>query len=187
MGQSEIRLTHYPTQGFIWLVEEIQYPYKIVSLAHFEPFGIGADSIRSALHQDQITVMISDVGASSLCCERLDIVDSGLLTDRTLARTGWNGFRSYFWKVHPDLVQVHSTWAATTHMYDEGLLDGYSVVAANGVRFFLRNDLFGRLVEEHAGPVLPVSAVPACLAQHSWNSVEDTQFSLSKGTCLVLK
>lgn len=130
--------------------------------------------------------MISDVGASSLCCEQLDIVDSGLLTDRTLARTGWKGFPPYFRKVRPDLVEAHFTWAKEARIYDEDLLDDYSIVTTHGVRFFVRNDLFKKLIEQHAGPVLPVDTVQACMALNGTSPNKDTQFSISKRTCLVL-
>lgn len=173
-------------QGFVWLAQEIQNPYGNVSLKHVEALGVSVDSVRAALQQDRIMVMTADLGGSSLCCERLDVLDSGLLANPTLARTGWKGFPSYFREARPDIVEIGSPWSDVSHIYDQGLLDDYSIVTANGFRFFLRNDLFSKLADKHAGPVLPVAQVPACMALYPWNSKEDTRFSLSKGTCLVL-
>jgi hypothetical protein len=147
-----------------------------------EPVGLGADAIRVALNQDRLLVMISDVGSSTLCCERLEVADSGLLSDPTLARTGWDGFASYFRKGRPELVETHYFWAQDSHMYREGLLDGYSIVASKGVRFFLRNDLYAKLAAANAGPVMPVEQVPACIPPQP----ADRAFSLTKQTCLVL-
>jgi hypothetical protein len=166
--------------GFVWLRHAI-YPYRIISMAAIEPLGPGVDAIRAALGQDKISVMMSDVGASSLCCERLEIIDSGLLADPTLARTGWPGFATYFQQRRPDVVETHSFWAQDSHFYS-GLLDGYSIVASNGIRFFVRDDLYRKLVETGAGPIVPVASAPACMPIVA----EDDAFSLTKGTCLVL-
>jgi hypothetical protein len=166
--------------GLVWLRHAI-HPYRIISMAAIEPLGPGVDAIRAALGQDKIVVMMSDVGASSLCCERLEIIDSGLLADPTLARTGWPGFATYFQQRRPDVVETHSFWAQDAHLYS-GLLDGYSIVASNGIRFFVRDDLYRKLVEAGAGPIVPVASAPACMPIVA----EDDAFSLTKGTCLVL-
>ena len=167
--------------GLVWLRHAI-HPFHIVAMEDIEPVGLGADAIRVALNQDRLLVMISDVGSSTLCCERLEVADSGLLSDPTLARTGWDGFASYFRKVRPELVETHYFWAQDSHMYREGLLGGYSIVASKGVRFFLRNDLYAKLAAANAGPVMPVEQVPACIPPQP----ADRAFSLTKQTCLVL-
>jgi hypothetical protein len=172
--------------GLIWLRQEAIYPADNGSIESIEAVGIGAEAIRAALHQNRIVMMTPDVGASSLCCERLDIVDSGLLADTTLARTGWSRFAPYFRKVRPDIVETGSIWASVSHIYTNGLLDDYSIVASNGIQFFVRNDLYKKLVDDHAGTVLPVKLVTTCLAMHPRNFREDTRFSIGKRTCLVL-
>jgi len=168
-------------QGLLWLRYVVR-PLWVISMKTIEPLGVGADSVRSALRQDRLVVMMSDVGSSSLCCDRLDIIDSGFLADPTLAHTGWQGFAPYFRQVRPELVEAHSFWAEGSGIYEHGLLDDYSIVASNGIRFFLRNDLYNRLVDEHAGSVLPVTSAPACVPPLP----NDARFSLSKRTCLVL-
>lgn len=167
--------------GMVWLRHQF-LPYRLTGIGMTEPLGTGAEAIRVALHQDRIVVMMSDVGGSSLCCERLEVLDSGLLADATLAHTGWAGFADYFRKKRPDVVETHYFWAQDARVYEEGLLDGYSIVASRGVRLFVRDDLYLKLVAERAGPVLSVENVPACMG---WFS-EDKQFSLEKKTCLVL-
>jgi hypothetical protein len=169
------------TQAFLW-VRHVVRPAWAITMTTIEPVGIGADSVRVALHQDRLVVMMTDVGSSSLCCDHLVVIDSGFLADPTLSRTGWPGFAAYFRQVHPELVETHSFWAQGSGIYEHGLLDDYSIVAANGIRYFLRDDLFNKLVDAHAGPVVPVTSVPACLPP----APEDAQFSLTKRTCLVL-
>lgn len=169
------------SQIFLWVRHIVRPPWAITMTA-IEPIGIGADSVRLALHQDRLVVMMADVGSSSLCCDHLAVIDSGFLADPTLSHTGWPGFEAYFREVRPGLVETHSFWAQGSGIYTHGLLDGYSIVAANGVRYFLRNDLFAKLVDSHAGPVLPVASVPACLS----TLPQDAAFSLTKRACLVL-
>jgi hypothetical protein len=67
-------------------------------------------------------------------------------------------------------------------MYRDGLLDDYSIVASNGIRYFLRNDLYQRLIALHEGTVEPVDQAPACLAWYP----KDNAFSRERRTCLVL-
>jgi hypothetical protein len=168
-------------QSLLWIHRLPGAPWD-VSIGKVEPLGIGADRVRLALHQNRLVVMMADVGGSSVCCEHLTVIDSGMLADPTLAQTGWSGFAGYFRQVRPELVETHSIWAEDSGIYQQGLLDDYSIVASNGVRFFLRNDLFSKLVSEGAGQVVPVSSAPACLASQA----TDTQISLAKRTCLVL-
>jgi hypothetical protein len=157
------------------------HPFRNVSLETVGKIGPGADAIRAVLGQDRIVVMLPDVGMSSLCCDRLVIVDAGMLADTTLAHTGWAGFAEYFRKVRPEVVETHEFWATDANLYG-GLLNGYSIVASNGLRFFVRDDLYERLVAKSAGSVVPVTSAPVCLGLKS----EDAAFSLTKGTCLVL-
>jgi hypothetical protein len=170
------------TQSWLWIHRLPGVPWE-VSTGKVEPLGIGADRVRMALHQDRLVVMMADVGGSSVCCEHLTVIDSGMLADPTLARTGWPGFAGYFRQVRPELVETHSMWAQDSGIYQQGLLDNYSIVASNGVRFFLRNDLFSKLASEGAGPVLPVSSAPACSAALE----KDARISLAKRTCMVLE
>jgi hypothetical protein len=169
------------TQALLWVRHVVRPPW-VITMKTIEPLGMGADSIRTALHQDRLVVMMADVGSSALCCDRLVIIDSGFLADPTLARNGWPAFAARFQQVHPDLVETHSFWAQGSGIYKQGLLNDYSVVAASGIRYFLRNDLYRKLLERNVGPVLPVMSVPACLPPMP----EDAQFSLKKHTCLVL-
>jgi hypothetical protein len=169
------------TQALLWVRHFVRPPW-VITMTAIEPLGIGADSVRIALHQDSLVVMLADVGSSSLCCDHLTVIDSGFLADPTLSHTGWRGFPAYFREVRPELVETHSFWAQGSGIYRQGLLDDYSIIAANGVPYFLRNDLFIKLVDAHAGPVLPVTSVPACLSFLP----QDAEFSLTKRTCLVL-
>ena len=166
-----------------WLMA-FRHPVSLVHIESLEPIGRGADSIRLALHRQHHVSMISDVGGPTLCCEKLTVLDSGLLANPFLSHTGWEGFDRQFHAVNPEMVETHTVWAADSHIYESGLLDPYSIVAADGRRFFIRDDLYRQLLAEHAGLVLPVQSVPACMS--SLDYPPDAAFSMTKHTCLVL-
>jgi len=157
-------------------------PPDITPVRVIENLGRGAEVVRVALGRDHLTILMPDVGGSALCCERLAVIDAGLLTDPTLARTGWPGFLPYFHRVDPDLVETHSIWAQQSGLYSDGALDGYSIVAANGVRYFLRNDLYRQLLARHSGAEQPIRSAPGCLPP----GAGDREFSLRRGSCIVL-
>jgi hypothetical protein len=128
-------------QALTWCVQQAALPYGNVSIAQVERLGIAADSMRLSLHRDTLTVMISDIGGSALCCERLRIADSALLANRELARKGWAGFSSYFREVNPDVVEAHRPWSTEAHIYTDGLLANYTPEEVDGIRLYVRNDL----------------------------------------------
>jgi hypothetical protein len=176
-------------QVLTWFVTVTLYKgYGPVSIAAMERKGQGADAIRRALHKESLVVMLPDVGGSSLCCEHLEIVDTGLLTNPYLARHGWPAFKDYFAKVKPDVVETHDMWSQSSNIYGNGSLGAYHIVASNGERFFVRNDLYERLLELKAGETMPVEGVAACLSGMPGEATRiDEAFSRTKGQCLVLK
>jgi hypothetical protein len=166
----------------VWSVSVLGVEPVWPTINLIEPEGLGADSIRKALNKEHLVALITDVGASSLCCDRLTILDSGLLANPTLAHTGWDGFAAYFTQTRPEVVETHGMFAKNSHIYDGPLLNDYSIVAAEGVRFFVRNDLYQQLVREHPDAVAPVSSVPACLSIDE----SDQQIGIKRGVCLVV-
>ncbi len=165
----------------VWL-NTTRNPSTLVTVNEVAAVGAGADDIRAALGENHMVVMLPDVGGSSLFHDKLTIVDSALLANPVLSRVGWKNFSSYFYATRPEVVETQAGWVRQSRIYTDGLLQDYSIVAADGVRLFVRNDLYRQLLARHAGPVLPVDEVPGCLPPRE----EDWHFSLSKKTCLVL-
>jgi hypothetical protein len=126
-------------QAFCLTLQQLRFSYGNATIAFVERIGLAADSVRVAQHRETLTVMISDVGGSALCCERLRIEDSALLTNPVLARTGWKDFAAYFHTVNPDVVETHEPWATLAGIYT--LLGNYSPVMSHGVLLFVRNDV----------------------------------------------
>jgi hypothetical protein len=153
-----------------------------VPVRRFESEGLAPDQMRQLLHRDLLTAMIPDVGGASLCCEKLRILDLALLTNPVLGRQGYRNFAAYFKQSDPDVVEAHEVWAEESGIYGSGLLDGYSLVEAQGARLFVRNDLYADLLAMKAGRVKPIAEVPTC-----WGTgPADREYSRQKGVCLLL-
>jgi hypothetical protein len=170
-------------QFCFWFLVVIYGSKPTVSIEEVRGYALGADAIRGALNKQTLVVMLPDVGGSSLYGEHLRILDSALLSNPELAKRGWSYFREYFQKTMPDLFETHSIWANYQNAYDSDLLNDYSLVSANGKRFFVRNDLYAQLLRNKDGKVLPVDAYLGCLGGPV---PADIAFSRTRKACLVL-
>lgn len=158
------------------------FPITPVPIARIQGIGEGADRIRRLLGQERLVILLPDVGGSSLCCERLTILDAGLLADPTLARTGWQGFDGYFRANRPDVVSTQTVFAEASSIYGHHLLDDYGLVGARGYRFFVRGDLYRRLRDGNPEAERAVAGQAACLG---YGDERDVAFSRSYARCLV--
>ncbi len=154
-----------------------------IPISRFEVEGLGPDAMRRALGMDRMKIMIPDVGGAGLCCERLEVLDSALLTNPYLAKHGYGQFEPYFRQQQPDVVVIHGEWAQLSHIYSTGVLDSYGIVAFRGMRFFVRDDLFARLRAMHRFVERRVESWPACDGPNA----SDHAISAAKGSCLVLE
>lgn len=108
--------------------------------------GEAADRVRDLLQLPAVSVLLADVGAASLCCERLEILDLGLLANRDLSKSGWGGFAEYLRDKKPDLIQTHGVWSQESEIYDNPDFKlNYTPVVVYDSLFYLRNDHFENL------------------------------------------
>jgi hypothetical protein len=68
---------------------------------------LAADRLRQLLGKDTIIFATPDVGGLSLCCERIRVVDLGLLASRRLAKEGYGAMPVVLAEEKPDLIEVH--------------------------------------------------------------------------------
>lgn len=92
-------------------------PWYGISPANFRLTGLTVDAIRSSLNLPTIKVLTPDVGGLGLCCDHLNVLDSGLLTNRFLARQGWAGFDRYLQRTVPDVVTTYEPWSRLSGIY----------------------------------------------------------------------
>ncbi|SAK81135.1 hypothetical protein AWB79_05284 [Caballeronia hypogeia] len=120
--------------------------------------GASVDRLRERLGQPTLKFMTPDVGGTALCCERLDILDSGLLTNPTLARRGYAGFADYLRKERPEVIETHDFWSSDSGIYSVAeFKTDYLPAVYDGTLFWLRHDVLERLVARGlaAEPVRP--------------------------------
>ena len=172
-------------QALVWAAVAPNVRIAFVNIENCRQEALGLDSIRVALGFETLTAMIPDVGGSSLYGKNLRIIDSAMLSNPQLAHGGWASFAANFRQAQPDIFETHRLWASYQHAYDTGLLDDYSIVTSHGFRFFVRNDLYAKLIASNVGAVIKVDASPGCLGG-IFGIPADRDFSMSKGTCMTL-
>jgi hypothetical protein len=128
----------------------VQVPYETGTLV---------EGLRLRLNQTSMTFMTPDVGGAALCCERLKIVDSGMLANPELALAGWKDFPRMLRDTHPDVILTHSIWSADSKIYDS--LGGYQPALIHGERLFLRDDVARSLLGQGAA-LVPLASNPLC-------------------------
>lgn len=108
--------------------------------------GQAVEGLRTMLGRDTLTAFIPDVGASALCCDKLRILDGGLLTSRYLAEHGPGSTAQFLAENRPDVIETHSPWDRVEDVYTPLLAHEYSPARVNGVFLLLRNDLYQKVV-----------------------------------------
>lgn len=120
--------------------------------------AIAVDHLRAYLGRPVLKFMTPDVGGAALCCDRLDILDSGLLTNPVLARTGYGGFADYLNEARPEVVETHGEWSRNSGIYSvAGFQADYQPVVYEGTLLWLRRDVLQGLLARGilAGQVPP--------------------------------
>ena len=121
-------------------------PNEIVtrhSTTAYRENGEAMEYVRELLGQPVISALFADVGAASLCCERIRVLDLGLLANRDLAESGWDKFPDYLATKRPDLIQTHGVWSQESGIYQSTYFrEHYTPVVVDNSLFYLRNDHF---------------------------------------------
>lgn len=129
--------------------------------------GEAMDHLRELLSLPTLSALLADVGAPSLCCERLQVLDLGLLANTELSESGWAGFPEYLRATTPDLIQTHGVWSQESGIYNNPQFrQDYTPVVVRNSLFYLRNDHHERLKDRcvdagTAGPYFYAGLEPA--------------------------
>jgi hypothetical protein len=119
---------------------------KVLSFSAFRANGEAMDRVRVLLGMPRISVLLTDVGQPGLCCENLEILDFGLLTNSELTKTGWAGFPAYLRSKSPDLIQLHSSFTQESGITDdEYFINNYVPAFVDNSLFYLRRDHYEKL------------------------------------------
>ncbi len=127
--------------------------------------GEAADRVRQSLGLPVVAVMTPDVGGLGLCCDKIRVLDSGLLTSASLARTGYAGLAAYMEAEKPDLLVTHSFWTTSANLYEQKpFVDHYVPVVVDRNLFWLRREHLAAMRASPMWSVTPIDNVDA-LAQ----------------------
>ncbi|CAD6530464.1 hypothetical protein [Paraburkholderia metrosideri] len=120
--------------------------WRGVTPANYAKTGTSVDDLREYLGEPTIKFMTPDVGGAALCCEHLDILDLGLLTNPSLSRHGYAGFADYLTNERPEVIETHGFWSSDSGIYSVAEFQtDYLPVVYNGTLFWLRHDVLQRL------------------------------------------
>jgi hypothetical protein len=118
--------------------------------ATFRETGLTVERLRQRIGLNMITFATPDVGGLALCCNRIRVVDLGLLASRRLAKEGYAVLPDLLAEEKPDLIEVHQDWGKHSRIYSvPQFQNNYHPVIIERTRFYLRNDHAEKLVERH--------------------------------------
>jgi hypothetical protein len=160
-----------------------------VPISGVEKNGLAVDAVRRLLKQDKLSVLIPDVGGSSLCCERLDILDFGLLTNSYLAHHGYRAFDEYLRQQNPQVIYAYGYWAFESKIYRTQVLADYSLVMLEHTRLLVRNDVYTNLYRELGTSTgAHIGFGTQCLGNVQGDNYGwvDKEFLKSRPSCLVV-
>jgi hypothetical protein len=132
--------------------------WRGVTPGNYAMTGASVDHLREYLGQPTLKFMTPDVGGAALCCEHLDILDSGLLTNPSLARRGYAGFADYLNRERPEVIETHGDWSSDSGIYSIAEFNAdYLPAIYNGTLFWVRQDVLQNLMARGvaANPVRP--------------------------------
>lgn len=118
------------------------YPVPISAIEHT---GNDGEAVRRLSNLDSLSILTPDMGGSSVCCEKLQMLDSALLTNSYLAHNGYIAFDAYLHHQRPQVIETHGIWTALTRVYGSELMSDYSLAIVDQSRFLLRNDVYARI------------------------------------------
>jgi hypothetical protein len=125
--------------------------------------GLSIDRLRERLGLARIVFLTPDVGGLGLCCERIRVIDLGLLTSGPLARRGYGALPALIAAERPDVIEAHRGWAQASDLYDIPQFQrDYRPAMMDGLRIYLRADLAKRMIGQGQA-VMCLASDPKCL------------------------
>lgn len=81
--------------------------------------GQAVDSLKTILNLNVIKLVTPDVGGVGLAFDKINVIDSGLLTNKTLAHKGYSYFGTYLEQCQPDVINTHDKWTEVSHIFSQ--------------------------------------------------------------------
>jgi hypothetical protein len=118
-----------------------------ITPANYRLTGLAVEGLRKIVGLEKIVFMAPDVGGLALCCQQIQIVDSGLLTNTHLARNGYAALPAYLEQIKPEVIETHGMWSQASKIFESRFfLDNYRPLVFNNNFFWIRSDLMPRVM-----------------------------------------
>jgi len=119
-----------------------------VTPENYKVTGTAVEEVRKVLGLDTIKFMVPDVGGLGLCCERINVIDSALLTNSYLAKYGYEKFESLLQVKIPDIIESHGIWSTVTKIYEkEFFINNYVPIVIQDNFFWLNKKYISKLIQ----------------------------------------
>jgi hypothetical protein len=176
-------------QASVWAVEaSLVARGNPVTFKAVERTGLAVDALRVDLHQPTLSALIPDIGGSALCCERLNVMDSALLANPTLARSGYKNLKAFVDAERPAVIETHEPWTTISNVYVSHVLDGYEPVEVEGMYLYVRSDLYQQLLKDGYPERSMWPGNPACVSETEASTMKciDLRYLAMRGRCIVI-
>lgn len=154
-----------------------------VTPANFRATGLVVDRVRRSLGQPTIGLFTPDVGGLALCCASIRVLDSGLLTSRDLASTGYGGLEAYLGRERPDLIITHTFWSELSHIYSlPTFRRDYVPVVIDHMHMWLRRDHLAPLLASPDWQARPLAGLAELQQTKYGGRPEDMAYMQTRGS-----
>jgi hypothetical protein len=181
----------------------IAFPFRYVAVAasggtfqvtpkSYRETGEIVDLVRQKGGLSTITFLAPDVGGLGLCCDKIRVIDLGLLTNPTLAKKGYGALPDILKAERPQLIEAHWQWASVPGLYDIPYFEEHYRPAYIGeTRLFIDDDFAQTLISKNEACVVPLSdesALRRFITSHRYKDNESTLdiFALVRGKSVVV-
>lgn len=171
----------------VWRASTNDDPLSVSRIEHSGRIG---DAIRKLSDLESVSILLPDVGGSSLCCEKLQILDSALLSNGYLAHNGYKAFDQYLHRQMPQIIETHGMWSELSGVYQSELMSDYNFVIIDRSRLLLRNDIYRRTCSRLKTMTdLHIGYGAQCLmgVGDEYRGMDaDNEFAATRQSCLVI-
>ena len=156
-----------------------------VPISNIQKTGGAADAIRQLAGLDSLSIFVPDVGGTSLYYSRLEILDSGLLTNSYLAREGYGATERFLDEHKPLVIESHGIWSWLTRVYQWAAVKDYRPVVVGQTRLLLRTDLYSQVYSRlEATSSVHTAVGPDCVGGKNSGFPEEANFAMVHQSCL---
>jgi len=158
-----------------------------VTPENYKITGTTIDEMREILGLKTIKFMVPDVGGLGLCCEKINVLDSALLTNQYLAKQGYSQFENLLEMETPDIIETHGIWSNVTSIYNKKYFqDNYIPFIVNRNFFWLNKKYLDTLIKDGKLKEITKSEIPK-KTRYLGNTIDEKYLQTYTGNYYTIK